>query len=317
MKGYRILAPILLSVVVANCASSPDAIDSSTAELDIRTLQDLLPGAYSNFAQNHDRGTDGPVTDINIRQLKTMGEPVFLFTSETRGLDSSSHDIYWLKLNRQTHRAELHFTRLMEDELSLPMQDILATAWQRVIPGCALPVSRDGARFSDQTNPDTCVFEDPLQGEKRLIRSLSIGADLLTIKTELKGGGGPKPDDNLLLELQKHREYLGWSSVRIEARQQQGEPGEWQLSQVYTMRDDGRLNRLYDQEMVGMGFGLQLARLHRFAGEAPHFQLSVINLENGQIQAYQWFEPGSERLNLNLDWFQTSLEARDPANPLP
>jgi hypothetical protein len=317
MNGYRILAPMLLSAVLSNCASSPDAPASNEAGLDINTLQELLPGTYSNFAQIINKGTDGPVTDIRIRQLMTLGEPVFLFASELRGLESSSHDVYWLKLNRQTQQAEFHFTHLMEDELSLPMQDILATAWQRVVPGCVLPVNRVGDRFNAQTNPDTCVFEDPLQGETRLIRSLSIGADMLTIKTELKGSGGKKSGDDTLLELQKHRVFLGWASTRIEAGQQQDKPGEWQLSQVFTTHDDGRVNHLYDQDMVVMAFGLQLARLHRFDAEAPYLQLSVINLENGQTQAYQWFEPGSERLNLNLDWFQTNLEAIDPANPPP
>ncbi len=315
MRFPRKPALLFLTTLLVNCATGPDSPDtpvSAETESDIKILQNLLPGTYSNFAQIYAQSGDDAVTDIRIRQLKTMGEPVFLFEKELRDQDTFSNDLYWLKFNNKTRQAEFYFTHLDEDELSLPMQEILSIAWQRVLPGCVIPLNRAGDRFAGQTNPATCVFENPLQGETRITRSLSIGGDTMTIKTGVQGPGNRSASDDTRLELQKHRVFLGWASIRTESVEQQDKPGAWQLSQVFNVRDDGRVNHLFDQNMALMDYALQLARLHRYDGQLPYYQLSVINLKNGQIQAYKWFQPESESLNLNLDWFQTNLE---PINP--
>ena len=321
MRVSRKLPLLFLVASLCNCTTGPAPGNTPvdmTAAADIEALRDLLPGAYSNFSQAHDQGPDSPVIDINIRQLKTETNLVFLYESELRDLDSSSREIYWLKPNQQTGQAELYFTPLREDELSLPLQDILSIAWQRVEHGCVIRISRAGNKFSGQTNPDTCRFRHPVQGEMSLSRSLSIDRDALIINTGLKSTTGSRTSDEALLELQKHRMFTGWASVRPGASQQQDQALMWPLlSHVFSIRDDGRLNPLRDQQMVPMGFGLQLARLHRFEGEKPYYQLSVINLESGQTQAYQWFKPDSERMNVNLDWFQTQLELYSPESPPP
>jgi hypothetical protein len=133
--------------------------------------------------------------------------------------------------------------------------------------------------------------------------------------TELTGGALQDSHSTARLELQKHRAFVGWASIRSETDPQQDEPGTWQLSQVFNTRDDGRVSRLYDQQMQPWNFGLQLARVHRFEGQPPYYMLSVINLKSGQTQAYKWFEPGMENLNLNVDWFQTGLELETGSEP--
>ncbi|MGB5486194.1 MAG: CpcT/CpeT family chromophore lyase [Lysobacterales bacterium] len=320
MNLSRKLALLFFIAILCDCTNRPASRHSpfdNTGEADIKALRDLLPGVYSNYAQAYDKGPDSPVTDISIRQLKTGADLVFLFESELRGLVSSSQEVYWLKPNQQTGQAELYFTPLREDELSLPLQDILSIAWQRVEPGCVVKMSRAGDQFNGQTNPDTCRFKHPLQGETRLSRSLSINKDTVIIKTGLKSAIGSQASDETLLQLQKHRIFLGWASTRLDAGQQQDQPAMWSLSQVFSLRDDGRISHLYDQQMVSMGFGLQLSRLHRFEGEMPYYQVSVIDLESGLTQAYQWFNPDTERLNLNLDWFQTNLELHEQASAQP
>ena len=317
---YRNPALLFLVATLCNCTTSPVSREiplENTGTADINALRDLLPGAYSNYAQAYDKSPDKPVTDINIRQLKTDAGLVFLYESELRGMDTSSQEIYWLKPNRQTGQAEIYFTALREDELSLPLKDILSVAWQRVEPGCAVKMSRTGDQFNGQTNPATCRFKHPLQGETTLSRSLSIDKDTLVIGTGLKSSTGSQATDEALLQLQKHRIFTGWASTRLEAIQQQGQPAMWPLSQVFSIRDDGRLSHLYGQQMDSMGFALQLSRLHRFEGEKPYYHLSVINLESGLTQAYRWFNPDSERLNLNLDWFQTNLELHKPESAQP
>ena len=313
------LAPMLMAVLLGSCATKPGILNNppvNNAAADMQTLQSLLPGAYSNFAQTHADDPGGPVTDIHIRQLKTDGEPVFLFESGLRGSDQQDFDIYWLKLNRQSGQAEFYFTRLREDEVSLPMQDTLALAWQRVEPGCVITMRRIDHRLKGQTDPDSCVYEHPLEGASRLTRELSVGQDDMTITTELTGGAQQDSHSAAHLEFQKHRGFVGWASIRSEETDpQQDEPGAWQLSQVFNTRDDGRVSRLYDQQMQPWDFGLQLARVHRFEGQPPYYLLSVINLKSGQTQAYRWFEPGTERLNLNLDWFQTGLEFETRPEP--
>jgi len=319
MKTLHKLLVLPLVAALGSCASSPGLLESTgndAAEQDINDLRDMLPGVYSNIAWKEAQGVDTPVTDLRIRQLQTNGEPVFLFEQYLRGQDIYSYDLYWLKQNHKKRHAELYFTRLDENELSLPMQDTLSNAWRRVLPGCVIPLERAGNQFTGATDPATCVFEDPLRGQTRLSRRLSADGDVMTIETGLRDAGNRRTGDDLLLELQKHRTFTGWASFRTEAGQQD-EPGEWQLSQVFQLRDDGRVNHLYDQQMSLLDFGLQLARLHRFDGEAPYYKLSVINLESGQIQAYQWFDPGSADLNLNLDWFQANLALTQPEDLQP
>ena len=320
MAFPRKLALLLLTAFLCSCAAGPDTRNLSAngeAKPDIETLQQMLPGAYSNFAQVHDQQPDVPVTDISIRQLKTIGDPVFLFEQKLRGQATSSFDLYWLRRNRQTGLAEFHFTHLAEGELSLPMQEVLSIAWQRVLPGCAIPLNRDGINFSGQTDPANCVFEHPLQGEIRLKRGFSIGRDGMTIKTATQGIGNQNSNEETLLELQKHRGFKARASLHDESGQPQGAAEVWQMSQDFNIRDDGRVNDLYGQDMTPMGFGLQLARLYRVDGEPPQYLLSVINRENGQTQAYQWFKQDSKFLNLEFDWFQASLEAIEQEIPLP
>lgn len=319
MRMLLKLAALLLASALTSCTSTPssrDSTENAAAESALAALQAMLPGVYSNFAWNGGQGAEAPVTDLRIRQLKTAGAPVFLFEQYLRGQDIYSYDLYWLKLNDEKQRAELYFARLGENELSLPMQDTLSNAWQRVLPGCVMPLKRAGEQFTSATDPATCVFEDPLRGQTRLSRRLSTDGNTMTIETGLRDAVGVRTGDDLLLNLQKHRTFTGWASFRVESGQEDG-PGEWRLSQVFQLRDDGRVNQLYDQKMSLMPFGLQLARLQRFDGEPPHYKLSVINLENGQTQAYTWFEPESGVLNLNLDWFQASLEPAKPEDQQP
>lgn len=312
------LAPLLMAGLLNACVALPEprqtAADINGRVL-IERIQNVLPGAYSNFAQTYQNHSSDPVTDINIRQLKTVGEPVFLFESEQRGLDTSIYDIYWLKLNPQTQQAEFHFARLRKDELSLPTQTVVAKVWQRVQPGCVVVLSDAEDRLAGQTNPDTCMFEHPLRGESRLIHSLLIGNDTLNIKTEYSYADTQPSTDIHLLELQKHRIFEGWAGTRPETVQGQDRPGEWQLSSVFSLRDDGRLTSLRNRQTTSMGFGLRLSKLPWIEGKPPYMLLAVINLESGAIQAYKWFEPETERFDLNLDWFQANLELRIPDGP--
>ena len=133
-----------------------------------------------------------------------------------------------------------------------------------------------------------------------LVHLLSPNADPLQLAQDGGGGG-----------------YVGWASIRLGQDAAQDAPAEWRLSLVFNTRDDGRVSQLYDQKLESMGFGLQLARLKRFEGEPAYFKMSVINLANGQIQAYKWFDTESDNLNLNLDWFQANLEPIDPADAPP
>ena len=308
---------MLLSVTLCGCAAAPgqqDVPSEAHDKVPLTLLQNLLPGTYSNYAQIHAAGNDSPVTDVRIRQVKAAGEAVFLFESEQRRSADAKYDIYWLKPNSRTLQAEFHFTRLGADELSLPTQEVIRAAWQRVQPGCAVTMKRVENRIVGQSNPETCVFEDPLQGRTSLTRRLEfgIGNDTLTIQNRIENATEQESGDNESLELLRHRVFTGWASVRLEAGTAEGEPGQWQLSTVFDIRDDGRIHHLRSQDLSSLGFGLQLSRLHRVEGEPPYFLLAVINLESGATQAFNWFEPWSASLDMNLDWMQANLQSKQP-----
>ncbi len=310
-------AVMLLSVSLCGCAAAPEQQDVPPEPHDkvlITLLQNLLPGTYSNYAQIHAAGNDSPVTDVRIRQVKAAGEAVFLFESEQRRSADAKYDIYWLKPNPQTMQAQFHFTRLGADELSLPTQEVIRVAWRRVQPGCTVIMRRVENRIVGQSNPETCVFEDPLEGRTSLIRRLDfgIGNDTLYIQNRIEDAAGRVLGGKESLELLRHRVFTGWASVRLEAGTAEGEPGQWQLSTVFDIRDDGRIHHLRSQDRNSLGFGLQLSRLHRVEGEPPYFLLAVINLESGAPQAFNWFEPTSANLDMNLDWMQANLQSNQP-----
>jgi len=321
--GFRLaplLMPLLMNLLLGACtqlAKPPETPEAGNRQPVAEHISNWLPGAYSNFAQTHEDDTAKPVTDVKIRKLKTAGEPVFLLESQQRDSSASVYDIYWLKLNQGTQEIELHFAHLRADELTLAIPDVLAAAWQRVVPGCVIVMSQSGELLEGRSNPQTCFFEHLLQGETRLERFLSLGAETLNIENTLTVPAGQVPVQSVLLKLQKHHTFEGWASTRTPAGPDQDRPGEWQLSNVFNIRDDGRINRLYDTEMNAMQYGLQLAKLPWREGEPPYMLLSIINMEHQAIQGYSWFEPESESINLNLDWFQTNLEAVKQAGPEP
>jgi len=290
--------------------------ESSVADSDNQGLIDqalaALPGTYSNFAQVVENNQDSPVTDLNIRRLNNEGEPVLLFASQQRDSDLVRYDVYWLKLNEQSKQTELYFSRLTGSELSLSMQATLALAWQRVIPGCVMVLSSDEDRISGQTQPETCRFENPLEGETRLYRRLSLEKDLLEMETSVMLPGEQHTAGSGKLEMQKHREYQGQISVRADKDMADSDTAEWRSSIRFNTRDDGRTIQLYDGDMKTLPFGIQLARLHWREGEPRFLKLSVINMESGAIQAYQWFDPGSGQLTMNLEWITLGLEPSKP-----
>ena len=320
MKLSFKLATLYLAGLLSNCATLPDtrtATDDARAMELIERIQKALPGTYSNFAQINENGSDDPVTDLNIRQLSASGEPVFLFTSAERGADAERYDIYWLKLNPLTKKAEFHFARLTGAELSLSLQETLATAWQRVLPGCVIVLGANGEELRGYSRPDTCRFEDPYRGETRIYRMLALGANRLELETAVMVPGEQHNAGDGHLIMQKHRLYAGSASIGVDSDPATGEYVEWQELSGFSLFDDGRTVRLYGRNPLAMGFAAQLARLHRRAGEPPYLRLSIINETSGATQALQWIKPGSERIELNLEWLTIKLEIAPPGGASP
>ena len=313
MKPARKTMLAMLVVFLGGCEPINDSEQiqvSTQAQSLVTQVKTWLPGAYSNYAQVYEDQSDQPATDLNIRQLKTNDETVFLFESEQRQSDVSNHEIYWLKTNPTTQKPELHFAYLTEDDISLPVSKVLTIAWQRVNPGCVIELVQTDDQLNGNTNPDSCLFDHLLQGETRLQRNLTLNADSLTIENTLAAPTGLDSTEHDILKLQKHRVFEGWASSRTPAGPDQELPGPWHLSNIFSIRDDGRTHNIRDQEMASIGFGLQLAKLKWIEEKPQHMRLSIINMETGGIQAYTWFDPESKSFELNFDWFQTNLELK-------
>lgn len=308
---------MLLSFSLLGCAAAPGEKHTAVQpheQVPVELLREQLPGTYSNLAQANAAGSDSAVTDLRIRQVKTASETVFLFASEDRRTADETYDVYWLKTNPGSKQAQLHFARLGPDELALPTQEVIRVAWQRVHPGCTITMNRIEGRISGLSNPETCVFEDSLQGRTSLVRRLDIDieAGTMVIQNRVEDAAGRVSRDSGSLELLKHRVFTGWASVRVQAGNPTDGPGEWQLSTVFDIRDDGRIHHLRTQDNTSMGFGLQLSKLYRVEGERASTRFTVINMESGMPQAYSWYPSATDTLNMNLDWFQANLELRQP-----
>ena len=82
MKPTRKTMLVLLALLLGACEpindSEPIQVSAKTQTL-VNQVKTWLPGAYSNYAQVYENQSDQPATDFSIRQLKTNGEPVFLF----------------------------------------------------------------------------------------------------------------------------------------------------------------------------------------------------------------------------------------------
>jgi len=314
MKILLTLVLLATSGLLSSCAMQSTARTAPAdhgAQVLIERLQAALPGAYSSYAQVQDSAAGSPVIDLNIRPLNIPGEPVFLFESRTRDLRSTDDDIYWVKQNPQSGRAELHFTRLTGDELSMSLQDTLAIAWQRVQPGCVIVLSADAQHIYGQSRPESCRFENPFEGETRFYRSFSLGPTGLEMATEALRPGEQATPANRKLILQKLKIYQARVSVG-KLDQTTGKYGEWQSSAPFNIRDDGAVIRLYSSDMKPMQIAVQLALLHWRDGEPPYYKFTVIDSLTGLTQAYRWFKAGSEPIVMKLKWFRAELELKLP-----
>jgi len=309
-KTWLLCLTALLSAYTSQPHAQTADKDGSGKEI-LDHIRQSLPGSYSNLAQVNKNGGGRLATDLHIRQIFAEGEPVFIFESQQRGSWEARFDIYWLKLNPQTQQPEFHFAHLSGSELSLSRQETLATAWKRVLPGCVITLEGTANLLQGHSQPDTCRFEDPIHGQSRIYRMLALGNNNLQLETIMIAPGDEYAAGSNTLSMLKHQLYTGSVSMSPDTAADTPSTGEWRQSGNFNMHDDGRINRLYDSSS-SMGFAIQLARLYRHQGESPSLKISIINLENNGTQAFQWFEPGSEQLQIDLDWIKVKLE---PAKP--
>ena len=314
MKLNNIFRILCVATLLGSYTSPPHAretIDDSDSNGLLNRIQQTLPGIYSNFAQVSQNGAGRLATDLNIRQLFVEGEPVFIFETRQRGVIEANFDVYWLKLNPQTKLPELHFSHLSGSELSLSMQATLETAWKRVLPGCVIVLEDSGDLIQGHSEPDTCRFGDPLLGESRVYRMLALGKNNLRLETIVMAPGDDYIAGSKTLHMLKHQLYTGTVSIRSDTDPDTTTPGEWRTSGEFNIYDDGRINRLYENSST-MGFALRLARLYRHEGEPPQHKLSIINIENDGMQAYQWIETATGQIELNLEWIKVNLDLVKP-----
>jgi hypothetical protein len=272
-------------------------------------LRTALPGFYSNFADRHELGEDGPVTDVTVRHLGAGEGAAFLFSRKYREGQVGQHQLYLFTPGDSPDVLVARFAPLGEAQLSAPLPQIIAAAQQRFRPGCALVLAATPAGLTGQTDAGTCRFEHPQAGDVGLLREFSFGRGTLLIAERLLDAAGRKVGEDGVLRLQKHRQFDGWAGIRVDPELAPDDPAAWRLAARFGMADDGRVEPLLDAAGDPFDFGLQLARIRWRADRPPILRLAVVELATGEIRAYAWSDPGSAAIGINLDWFQAGLEA--------
>lgn len=305
------------STPVAKNALRSDIVDSVDQGSQLfNDLQNWLPGVYSNYTQVIETGgSEDSITDLTVRRLATQKDTVFLFESRLRGSMSASYDLYFAKLNPESRRPELHFSRITGSELSLSLPETLDTGWKRVVPGCVIalaPFYRQTltsvvGQLSGKSNTETCLFDDPLYGGISFERSLSISDNQIAM-TEVELKPGEVIDEfPMARQFQKHQTYAGTVSLNNSVLADDIGSSEWQQSTTFNLYDDGRSSHLYDSEMKNMDYAIRLSRLHWRENQPPYLKLEIVNLISGGTQAYSWFNPGSRQIDWELDWVKVHL----------
>jgi len=326
-EALLLLPLVLLLTHCTQCTTtanqSHDTTDGEAGLIQDR-FQRLFPGSYSNFAEAHsgqdapgsikdghfDRSTkdDTKVIDVDIRRLMAQGDPAFLYASHVRGNDATDYTIYRMAINRKSDEVELRFSSIPPGELSLSVPEVLFAARARMQKNCNIVLQLNQGRLQGSMRMDACTFQHPDQGSEVSPGSLTLDDDGLQIETRLLHPDRSSDVRKAHLTLLRLHTYKGWMSHRPDRQANSLAPGEWRLSRTFELRDDGRINKIYNDKAQAMQYGLQLSRRFWRAGEAPYLHLSVINMANMEIQAFSWFAPGKQQLEINLKWLQTSLQ---------
>lgn len=334
MKFNLVVIAVSLAILLSACSTPVGKKAESTNEPAFEDhesqlysdLQNWLPGYYSNYTQLIEAGAaEDSVIDLNISQLPTPNEPVFLFESKQRFSVLANYDLYFVKRNPASGQLELHFTRMTGSDLSKSLPETLDIGWQRAVPGCVItlaPFNRQTLTSVDRqlfgkSNTETCRFEDPIHGEIGFERSLSISSNQINMTgVELKPGEGLEVQPEAT-HFQKQQAFEGTVSLNSAITGDDKDTPGWQTSTTSNLYDDGRVSHLYDAEMEKMVYAIRLSRLHWRENEPPYLKLEVIHLESGLAQAYSWFDPDLKQIDWELDWVKVHLKELTPEEPNP
>jgi len=308
----RAVVPVLAAVLLSACATAPSEPPPDTRFFDaqVEALRAGLPGNYSNFTQAQASGNESPVIDVVVRALSFDDQATFLVSRRPRGGAVDQHQLYWFSRG-PGDSLRVRFAPLSENQLSLPLPQLLASAEQRFRPGCELPlvVTPDG--LSGETEAARCRFSHPEHGDIGLLRELRIGRGELVIAERLLDATGQSVTADGILALRKHRPYSGWAGIRAGADIPADDPSGWRLSQAVSLWDDGATWPLQDAAGDPLDVALQLGQVFWKSDQPPVLRLAVIRPSDGRMLAYGFAQPGSEIIGLNLDWFQAGLHASD------
>lgn len=313
---FRTIITLALFAVVACSTPSAQipitnapALFSPADMLIIDWIRNELPGSYTNYTQVVESGySEESSTDLTVRELTVNELPVFLFESHQRNSAQTNYDLYWTAHNPQSNRLELQFSRISGSELSLNEAESLHIGFERAIPGCAIDLQLSDAQLTGQTMPDSCAFENPVNGRTRVYRSINLSPDQLQLVTLELAPGEVVAGDPPVFYFQKQQIFKGEVSINISTSTDGDEPVQWLTSTQFIVIDDGRVSRLYDADMNNMDYAIKLSRLHWRDNEPAYLKLEVIRADSGEAQAYSWFNPGSDQIVFEQDWVKVNLQ---------
>ena len=106
----------------------------------------------------------------------------------------------------------------------------------------------------------------------------------------------------------------GWMAVKKHKVDPDADLSEWIFARIERIHNQGQKIPLTDESGNKTGYTLSLESLVYEETQVPVLKIGVIDDTTGYTLAYSWADPGSQRVGLNVRWFQAGMTRIDEEN---
>ena len=121
------------------------------------------------------------------------------------------------------------------------------------------------------------------------------------------------PVCGIAAELEQATWYQGWMALKKHKVEPDADLSEWIFARIERMHNQGQRVPLVDESGNKTGYTLSLESLVYEETQVPVLKVGIIEDRTGYTLAYSWADPGSQRVGLNVRWFQAGLTRIDEA----
>lgn len=301
----RLFLIIAISLLTA-CAGQEKQTEKPTGLSGTEVLQSLqqhLPGHYSNFAQQW-LDNKQPLRLLDVTLLKANNSEVWMLTRQqefSRQDSSQSSMRQQILLFRTTEDDEIKFR--FAPHKGEPSAALVSIASGRVafLPGCEITLFPGKDGLLGQTSASECKLPGA-NNPAGLSKSIKIQAGIITIADQLSRDGTSSGAANIQ-QFYRSQLFTGWAGFKTAH-------SDWQQVAPFEIYTDGEELSLIDPDGNNTGIHIRLSQVPWKKGERMILRLDLIDPATGKPTTYAFTDPDAENIGLNLGDVQLGLKRK-------